>query len=442
MKTKIAIAIQALRKPLSFRFSFFTISLSVALIAVFSIPIKVTVDGINYISSAKALFSFQMSEKYVWYREPGYPFVLRFIHSITDSGIFVVFVQGMFIGIAAGTTFYIVRKAAGQTKTNIIQIVLAVLLVANPLLLIYSGLVLQQALFTLLLSLFGLLIYLAFVTINTTKVLGIIFAAASLYLVATLTSVGWIYLGLLPTSLILGKSVFTLFLNLTSKFRSKRNWGFSFLVSLLIVLVVLPGSYLFATKSYEIWTNYKVSQMPTNFEVANVIKPINKVPYIPTISETASRMLSIMSIGLQEHYVYENNLFLDQQMRRIWPLSEWDTAYVSHPYSDFAKGYFTLENPNVFAHTAISVTSGFATIIYRIIYICSFFALFWAAIKRMWLLFVILLVPWNFICIYALSNSPIDRYGIPGFTFAAASVGIIISWTALAFAKNKQSSID
>lgn len=137
-----------------------------------------------------------------------------------------------------------------------------------------------------------------------------------------------------------------------------------------------------------------------------------------------------MGIGLQEPYIYENKLFLDQQMRLIWPVSEWDTAYVSKPYSDFAEGYFSLTNPNIFAHRAMSFSSEFAFNAYRMIFVLSFATILWSIFKRKWLFIAIQLLPIYYIFVYAASNSPIDRYGVPAFAFAAASVGVLISWSS------------
>lgn len=410
---------------------------AVTTIAYLAIPLKVTVDGVNYIASAKALLTNDMANMYVWYREPGYPLFLKFVHNLGDSGSLLVFSQSLLLGFASAISFYTVRRAAGYSQASLIQIAIAIALVANPMFLIYAGLVLQQALFAFLLALFSLFVLWAFqrpLWLRTGAFTSLILFS---YLASVLTSVGWIYLGFFPVLISLTK----IFWLPISKFLTRKSWGAAktlrIAVAVVLTALIAVASYFVGTKTYAAWEDYKDHTMRTDYAMPNVIKPLTSTPYIPPPDVLASRMLSIMHIGLQENYIYENKLFLDQQMRRIWPLPEWDSAYVSLPYSQYAEGYIALTNPSKIAHTAMSYTAPFASNVYRAIFVSSLITLLVAAIRKKWLLGTILLVAWSFIFVYAASNSPIDRYGVPAFPFAAASIGLLLSWLGEGFSRMK-----
>lgn len=417
------------RRKISFKLATLTIVMAVTFMAYLTIPLKVTVDGVNYISSAKALFTQDISSKYVWYREPGYPLFIKLIHGLSEDGSLLVVCQGLCLGIAAAICFFLVRRSQGQVHTNPFEILIAIVLVLNPAFLIYSGLVLQQALFSLILSCFALLTFFSVTTDISKKlrVLLILLTTIMLYITAITTSIGWIYLGLFPAV-----SVFVILsvkkLKSFPIFRITRHGILLWIVtSLIISAALILTTYKIGISTYGTWERYKQSNIPASFSMPNVIAPLETVPYIPTPVEISSRMLSIMSIGLQEHYTYENKLFLDQQMRRIWPLSEWDTAYISHPYSDYASGYISLTNPNKLAHDIYSYFSKYAINAYRVTFLASLITFIWSMIKKQWLVVGVQLFPLYFIFVYAASNSPIDRYGIPAFPFAAASTGLLIT---------------
>lgn len=268
-------------KQISFKASILVITFAIAIFSYLAIPMKVTVDGINYISSAKALFSERIVDLYVWYREPGYPLLIKAIHAISDYAGLFVFIQGAILGLASAIAFFVIRKSSGQTTTTFFQISLAILLVANPVMLIYSGLVLQQALFALILSLFGLSIWTVFQNRKRSNLIALMSMTIVIYAFAVFTSIGWIYLGFAPVFVVLFRGLSQLF-----SIQAKLNGNFQVIIwnlSKLLVVTLLAATVtlLLGNSTYKLWTEYKTNNMPVDYSTPNVITQLENVPYIP-----------------------------------------------------------------------------------------------------------------------------------------------------------------
>ena len=415
-------------RTMNYRTAAFLIVGIVTIVSVVAVPLKVTVDGVLYISSAKSLFKSDFATNYVWYREPGYPLFLKALHYLGNDGLFVVAAQAICLGLASFIALYAVRRMLRQTNVTVAQVILTVLLTLNPMYLIYSALVLQQALFTLQLALCALGVVWALRRPAWLSRSALLILVALNYFVAIWTSIGWLYLGLVPVTLTIVLCLWPETLRQLQK-ATTLLWrslaGFLLAVGIVALCALV---YVVGLQAYSGWDAVKAPYL-RNAQVAGaVIEPLSSVPYIPTVQEMTSRMFALMHIGTISPYTQENDLFLRQQMLPDWAFSQWDTKFIAEPYSSYADGYFSLPNPSDVLHNVIAKNSGSAPTLYSAAFVGFLLALALALVRRKWGLLLVLSTPLAFIAVYAASNSPIDRYGIPAYPWAVASVGVLLTW--------------
>lgn len=417
-----------LSSRLSYRRAGVAIVSLVVVVSCLVVPFKVTVDGIFYISSAKSLFSSDFSHLYVWYREPGYPFFLWFVHLFGDAALFITIAQSAFLGLAGFIAFYCARKAVGQSDVSVSQLGIILLLLLNPMYLIYSGLVLQQALFSLQLALFALALLWSRTRPGWLSGPALVAGVLLHYVLAIWTSIGWIYLGLLPVAAVIYFSLSKVLSRRVARSARVLHRLFLRVAAGTAAILLVAAVYFVGLQAYAGWTNFKEPFVQGSSSATSVIEPLSSVPYIPTPMEMTTRILALMHIGTVGNYEKENTLFLSQQMIRNWPYAQWDTAFVSEPYSSFALDYLSLSNPSPGLHYVYSVAAKFASPAYSVAFLGLILALVVAVFRRWWQVLMVLVVPLYFLGVYAASNSPIDRYGIPAYPFAAAAVGLLATW--------------
>lgn len=415
-------------KTMSYRVAAFLIVGIVTIVSVTAVPLKVTVDGVLYISSAKSLFKSELATHYVWYREPGYPLFLKAIHYLGNDGLFVIAAQAICLGLASFIALYAVRRMLRQTNVTVAQVLLTVVLTLNPMYLIYSALVLQQALFALQLAFCGLGVVWALRRPSWLRRSTLLILVMLNYFVSIWTSIGWLYLALVPTAL----TIVLCFWPATLKqLRRATTVAWKSVTGLLLsvgIVALCALVYVVGLQVYSGWEAVKAPYLSSAQVPGAVIEPLSSVPYIPTAQEMTSRMLALMHMGTIEPYTQENDLFLRQQMLPDWAFSQWDTKFIAEPYSSYADGYFSLPNPSDMLHDVIAKNSGWAPTLYSTAFVGFLLALALALVRRTWGLLLVLSVPLAFIAVYAASNSPIDRYGIPAYPWAVASVVVLFTW--------------
>ncbi|WP_277495403.1 hypothetical protein [Aurantimicrobium minutum] len=383
-------------------------------ICALSVPQKVTVDGILYISSAKSLFSKDFVYFYASYREPGYPLFLWLIHQLGNAALYVCLIQGAMLGLAVYLTYWSLRWVAGHKTVEVWAAAILLLFGLNPMFISYAGLFLQQAAFTLILSLFVTTTALTIRPLRQKRWATPI-SAFVVYLLGILLSIGWMYLGLIPTIFaISGYLIQSDFLQ-TSRPRFTNS-----LLRIGVVLGISTITYFIGSRLFDVWKTFKESVIHEGTISKAVIEPLSKVPYIPTPVEMFERINSIMHFKTIPPYVFENDLFMHAQMRLEFPQSEYDTAYILQPFTGFAPGYFELTNPSLVLHSLLSIASPIAGLIYTVMMLVLVVGALYFAVTKQFSLTTVLGVGFQFVFVYAASNSPIDRYGIPIFPLAIA----------------------
>jgi hypothetical protein len=119
-----------------------------AIMICLSMPLIVSVDGYNFLDSARSLFSSDASNSYSWYREPGYPLIIKFFHGLFgNADIWITLPQGIAMIGALGILWYaLAERLVGGT--------IIAIGVLNPVYLGYSSMVLRQAYLTFVVAAF------------------------------------------------------------------------------------------------------------------------------------------------------------------------------------------------------------------------------------------------------------------------------------------------
>ncbi len=414
----------AASRPVRFWVAALVIVASVILVSILAIPERVSVDGILYISSAKSFFSDDFASTYAWFREPGYPFFLAVVHLIGNAGVLVVIAQAFCLGISAFIGLYVALRSLGRTTVPLGTLLLMEAFALNPMYLIYAALFLQQAQLTLQLALVALFVSWAFRRPAWLPAWALVAFTVLNYVLCIWTSIGWIYLALLPTALVIVVTLWKAFRG-TRVLRRPRVSALAVVAASIIAVLAVYGSGL---AIYSGWSAIRTANSAAAVGIpTTVIKPLDAVPYIPTPYQMGQRYLALMHIGTVNLYVEENSLFLQDQLIRGYPHSEYDTAYDSPPYSTFARDYFVLTDPVPALFRPYSIVARVAGVLYAGVYVSSFLVLVGLILRRKWELLAVALVPFYFLGVYAASGSPIDRYGVPGYPLAAAAVAVTIA---------------
>jgi len=411
--------------PLSFRRSAAWIFGVVVPFAVLAVPTKVSVDGIHYILGAKTLFTPDFATLYPLFREPGYPAFLSFVHLFSGASVAIVAAQAALLAFAGFVGLYVLHRAMGLTTITRYVLAIALVLILNPIFFTYAGHVMQQAFFAALLACFAVLVEWARklpADMRRWQIVALLFV---LNFVTAWSSVGWLYLGLFATVLALGLLAAPMFVRLTRR-RAVR------VISGALLIAVLAGATLVVDRvMYAGWERLRDAQTATNNQTSVTLKPLESAPTLPSVSDVVPLYGTLLGIGVREPYPKENDQFLAEQMRWRFFHSEWDTAYVREPYTSAALGYFALDDPSIVAHTLYAFASfplgsdiPVAGMAYSLVMLLGHVVLIVALIRRQWFVFALLMIPVSWLGVYALSNTPIDRYGIPAYPLFVGAVAL------------------
>lgn len=225
------------------------------IISLLAIPTQITVDGIFYVASAKAIFSPDFADFYIWYREPGYPLFLKAIHLLGNSALYVQAAQALCMGLSVWMLLYAFRRSLGFHNVTRFQVGLALLFMFNPMFFSYSGNFLQQALFCFFLASFAVFVEWSRKLPRKVNDILLVGLTLGLYVTAILTSIGWLYLSLFPMLLIWVNIVRRRFLNprLSQENRSRFVARGLSVVSIALLLI---SSYGLGRATYAGWETF------------------------------------------------------------------------------------------------------------------------------------------------------------------------------------------
>ena len=390
-------------------------------VAILAVPSKVSVDGIYYVLGAKTLFTSDFSTLYPLFREPGYPAFLAFIHLFSGASLFVVVAQAALLTFASFAGLYVIHRALGRTTITRYVFIIGLAFTLNPIYFTYAGHFMQQSFFAGLLAAYAVLVEWSRKQPPRIKKWQVFALIVVLNFVTIWSSIGWLYLGLFATLLAL------CYLFVPTVWRFQRR-GVRIVSAVLLVGAISGATFAADRAIYAGWERLRDAQTATNAINPVVLKPLETAPGLPSPGKALSLYATLNGIGITDPYPKENDQFLGEQMRLRFYQSEWDTAYVREPYTSAALGYFNLNDPSLVAHTIYALGSQpiggflFPGVVYSLVMVLGHVVALIALIRRQWFVFALLLIPVSWLAVYALSNTPIDRYGIPAYPLLAGAV--------------------
>lgn len=409
---------------------FFPIFITIASMLI--VPLKVTVDGRLYLSSARALFTDKMDTHYYWVREPFYPLLLRFIRELFgNSDLGLIFVQGSLLGSSIVFCLYAFSLLLNIKEINFIYIGLIYFFALNPFILGMTGLVLQQVIFTFYLSAITLVFSLTYINgfkLSYFSILLIIF------FISILTSIAFL---LLFIPFYLTFFVLVLF-NSEIKNISKVKNVISFFKKLTLAVLGTATMYLSGFVTLRLWSIFKNSNSPKSSLPTELFTPeqINN-----TIVE-ATTSLSLLSLLVEQsqryiknffslfHFTeseafpfYELTIYTNFQFNPGWICGAYD-EFEEKPYSSFGFGYFAGNCRSEYLNSLIFPHLSFFDFLYTLIMIFIIAATLVFILTKKRFVFYALIPQYTLIFAYTLADAGLDRYG---YSIIPIAFGLLMS---------------
>jgi hypothetical protein len=419
--------------PLTFKRALLTLLFLTVPIAVLAVPAKVSVDSIWFILGAKTLFSSDFSTLYPLFREPGYSVFLRLAHVFSGSSLPVVAAQAAMLAFAGFAAIYVLHRALGQPGIPRYVVAIVIALVLNPVYLTYSGHFLQQPLFAAFLGSFAILVEWSRRPPARIARWHLVILLGLLNLASVLTSILWLYAALFPTVLALGFLFVPLVKKLTlPSLRNGSRRSLQIVSSVLLLGALTLATYAVDRGVYRGWEVFRDAQTGSISPGIKVLSPLTAVPSLPRAQDIVQLYGSLIGVGVWDPYPRENDDFLALQMRLSFPYSEWDTAYIREPFTSEAQDFFQLGDPSLVAHSIYALATfpptidvPIASIAYSGTIVLGHIVIFFALVRRQWVVVALMLIPVSYLAIHALNGTPIDRYGLPTYPFFAAAVALM-----------------
>lgn len=395
------------------------------------VPLKITVDGSLYISSAKSLYSMEIIENYHWVREPIYPMLLRFINdTFGSSDLGIIFIQSIFLMSATILVVFIFFEYFNITKFSLFSAGILFVLLINPYYLLFSGLPLQQSLFAFYLALYLATIrYAQEITLYSQLILFHI-SFVALFLITIMTSPAFFYLGIFVFL------INTLFIT-TTFIRVDKRLKF-FVVAIITVFMTLLVFAIGATTN-KIWNDIKSSYTvkqnvesvedfthPLDMSVADVIldgdiNPINAIPAY------GKRLGALLHFNRDDTWPFsELEIYSELMLFSGWRCGAVD-PFFSEPYATYSKDYFTSNCRSEELHKQYSKIRILNPYIYWLSMISIFIIITISVIRKNTRFLSFFIIPGFFLFSYAFIDAGLDRYGIPIYPWAISATLISMS---------------
>ena len=397
-----------------------------ALVAMFGVRFLVSPDGGGYLRSARVIFGPNMDEQYQFIREPGLPILIRLamMSPVSDNLIFVA-VQGMM----AGTAIAAVGAALHDFGTVRQRLVAGTVALFAPVYISYSGMVSQQVGAALILALMGLNLrwIMAARSPDTKRVLCL----------AVLGAIGgyWMYTFIYVSFLI--ACTLGVWFSLRH-FRKGDRWSPRGLL-VALVLIIMVGSIPLVT--YHPWAAYRDARLPSNSSSLNASTGLEirgdaeRLGFTGFLQDRLGSTLALLQ--LQELAKRP----IESVGREVIPSEDVHWSVMATASQTPECGVFDVApsvlpeirswmdlscQPVDLSHFWASMSrlsrllGGISSAIYLSITI-------WAFVRRHDLI-PVLLVPWFWVGIYAVTGSShaIDRYAIPIWPYKATMAALVI----------------
>lgn|GEM_PF-6223125 len=406
-----------------------------ALVAVIAYPLKVTVDGFFYLSSARGLWTEQDAELVYWSREVGYVIFLKALNYFFGSGdVMLSALQGVMlsapIAILVGMT---VRVRTIFSKFLIALVVVSTFWV--PQYFGYSSLVLKQPLLVAFVGFAAFVAGLSHSVVRARSVIALLSLTVLGAFVAPHVAINmkylWMWPGLVVPFVIYARRQRLMGLR-------KRQYGDNkshrFLgVRILFPLFFSAMIFVIGHVSQGLWDSYKKSNgadsallVDYGMDESDAIFDRLTRPWTLVTGIKEEVPILMMLVGTDNvGGVKENELFTSIQADPVWRCGAYDAFYMP-PYTEFGSYIQGTCRSRVGQGIARSV-HGWGSLYYKILMIAAFVAPLVAFARRNWQVATVLSCGVWFGLIYAAYGGyTIDRYGLPIFPFGVAGAVYLV----------------
>jgi hypothetical protein len=399
------------------------ICLAVVLCAtIVSFPLVVSVDGFHFLNSAEALFSPDFAENYAWFREPGYPFFLKSLHSIFGSSDLVLtLVQG-----AALVTALIVTARAfkiGLFTTRKLQTSFLALGLVNPVFLGYSSMVFRQALFTCLL---GILTYLVSIGLRRDGSGGVraLFWSLIVIGIGVSLSISFLFIGIVPLVILAARWAIGLRDRLGGKFQSRKLVALLGLVT-FVVSIVWSSVFIWSQVSNEVKEGSKKAPEGV-FSLWESVDGAFDLGLSQYAGQFVFMSRATLMLGPTDNVggISENELWTRWQLDPENLCGSWDGIFGSD--ANRARSYITSSCRSFYGQRMMSALRKPGLTFYKVCSIAFILFPLYLIMRRRWAALVTLATPLWFLLLYAARDYSNDRYGIPLYPVGLVALGTMV----------------
>jgi hypothetical protein len=318
----------------------FIVLLLGCLFAIAAYPLKVTVDGYTYLSSARSIFTNLGPTHYYWLREPGYPVFLRAIEVlIGSSDIAVTLGQSFLLAGSLTLSAYVAFRDRDKTVPSWLLLVLPVVFFI-PQFFGYSSIILKQPLIGIVIAVGAWFVMTSLAvqrarSLVTLLIVGLGVAALS-PLIAFNLSYFWLWPAFIASSVLATRKVILLKNSEGLRF-GKGSWC---LVAVLFVLTYTASSFALSITSENLWETYKAERSgestlltEMNYQSGSLVRERLTDPLgaVRAILETTPELL-MLTPNDNAGGVMENDYFTWIQVQSMWRCGAYDT-YTNEPYT-------------------------------------------------------------------------------------------------------------
>lgn len=394
----------------------------------FTYPFFYSNDGAAYLSSARSIFTKDAFIAYEWIREPIYPLFLKYVNELLgQSGNYVILLQSIFLVLSIFIVAKIYEKYIAPQNINYFWFTVGVISIFSQIYFQYSAMILQQSIFTLLISLY---VWLLSKSQNLSKF--IIFYVLLIF-VSVNTSILFYYFNFL--------FILSLFLIQIKNFSQNKIKLITFLLSIITLIII---NFL----SIKPWEFYKQETFIKNNIIISLEKPEKEGDTVFTDKKGQTRKAKIQAPSITQTFIKDK--FSEQAIKSLRELffsskdkSENYTffntllqdnfdcggniAQGALNFTKYSQFYFLYSCKNGFLRNYVHLNlSNF----YFYVYISMMGLFLILSVKEIFVRkinFSLIVVPFLFVFLYFVLLFNVDRYVIPiyPFTIAIVSYNII-----------------
>lgn len=386
----------------------------------FSFPIVVSIDGFQFLNSARSLFGPEFSGRYAAFREPGYPIFLRAIHAtFGSSDIWITLFQASAMSLAVLLSSRALgARLDGRRWLSFSS--LALVFSLNPIFLGYSSMIFRQALLCLAVALMVWGVNRACAAESSHDLFHAALISVGGLLFGTAISTMVLYLAAVPGLIVLGRFIVIRRQGVASALSVK--W----LVGMVLTLVLVVSASWFTWNRVIESSSKPKSDSQTNFTVRDAISDALELGPVEFGRQFAFMARATLMLGPTDNMngIVENELWTHWQLDPKNLCGAWDG--IPDEEASYARAFLTSSCRSATGQQLMRAIRTPGIYLYKIaslaLLVCPLFLL----LRRRWRELLTLATPLWFLVLHASRDYSNDRYGIPLYPAAIACLAYLI----------------